>query len=309
MNQLQAMRVFTRVVDVGSFSLAGKQLGISPAAVTRSINMLEAHLNMRLLNRSTRSNSLTEAGKIYLDGCRTVIEKLDELDSELFRATRDPGGQLRIAAPAAFANTELTSALAEYRLLNPRVEFEVVTYDTAIDLIEGGFDVSFTTDRHQIGANLISRPLTSVQHSLVAAPGWIRRNGAPGAPNELPEHHLLATADHPKALELVMAGASYRIHFRGPLSASHYSVVRSAAIDGMGIALLPELSIAPDIANGRLVRILENCSFNCPGAELRLVYSGRKYLSVKVRNFIDFVVERYRTNCDAQSGQLIAAAA
>ncbi|WP_321865857.1 LysR family transcriptional regulator [Paraburkholderia tropica] len=309
MNQLQAMRVFTRVVDVGSFSLAGKQLGISPAAVTRSVNMLEAHLNMRLLNRSTRSNSLTEAGKIYLDGCRTVIEKLDELDSELFRATRDPGGQLRIAAPAAFANTELTSALADYRLVNPRVEFEVVTFDTAIDLIEGGFDVSFTTDRHQIGANLISRPLMSVQHSLVAAPGWIHRNGAPASPDDLSELHLLASADHPKALELEMAGASYRINFRGPLSASHYCVARSAAIDGMGIALLPEPTVASDIASGKLVRVLESCSLTYPGSELRLVYSDRKYLSVKVRNFIDFVVKRYRTNCNSQSGQLIAAAA
>ncbi|WP_321853966.1 LysR family transcriptional regulator [Paraburkholderia tropica] len=309
MNQLQAMRVFTRVVDVGSFSLAGKQLGISAAAVTRSINMLEAHLNMRLLNRSTRSNSLTEAGKIYLEGCRTVIEKLDELDSDIFRATRDPGGQLRIAAPAAFANTELTSALSAYRLENPRVEFEIVTYDTTIDLIEGGFDVSFTTDRQQISANLISRPLMSVQQSLVAAPSWIRRNCVPVSPDELPELHLLATADHPKTLELEMEGESYRVTFRGPLSASHYSVARAAAIEGMGIALLPEPTISADIACGRLVRILDRCSFNYPGAELRLVYSGRKYLSVKVRNFIDFVVERYRSGSHLQSSPPIAAAA
>ncbi|WP_321937522.1 LysR family transcriptional regulator [Paraburkholderia sp. J8-2] len=309
MDQLQAMRVFTRVVDVGSFSLAGKRLGISASAVTRSINMLEAHLNMRLLNRSTRSNSLTEAGKIYLDGCRTVIEKLDELDSELFRATRDPGGHLRIAAPAAFANTELTSALGEYRLENPRVEFEIVTYDTTIDLIEGGFDVSFTTDRHQISANLISRPLMSVQQSLVAAPSWLRRNRDPASPDDLPELQLLATADHPKTLEIEMAGTSYRVNFRGPLSASHYSVVRAAAIQGMGIALLPEPTVAADIACGKLVRVLEGCSFNYPGAELRLVYSGRKYLSVKVRSFIDFVVERYRNSCHLQSSPLIAGAA
>lgn len=303
------MRVFTRVVDVGSFSVAGKQLGISAAAVTRSINMLEAHLNMRLLNRSTRSNSLTEAGKIYLDGCRTVIEKLDELDSELFRATRDPGGQLRIAAPAAFANTELTSALAAYRMDNPRVEFEIVTYDTTIDLIEGAFDVSFTTDRQQVSANLISRPLMSVQHSLVAAPSWIRRNFTPTSPDDLPESHLLSTADHPKTLDLEMAGIPYRINFRGPLSASHYSVARTAAIEGMGIALLPEPTVAADIARGTLIRVLESCSFNYPGAELRLVYSGRKYLSVKVRNFIDFVVERYRNGGHLQSNPLIAAAA
>jgi DNA-binding transcriptional LysR family regulator len=307
MNHLQAMRVFTRVVDAGSFSHAGKQLGLSPAAVTRNINTLEAHLNMRLLNRSTRRNSLTEAGKIYLDGCRMVIEKLDKLDSELFRATRDPGGQLRIAAPAAFADTELISALAEYCLLNPRIEFDIVTYDKAIDLIEGAFDVSFTTDRNQVSTILISRRLTTIQDSLVAAPSWIRRHGVPISPTDLPEIYLLATADHPKALELEMEGTAYRINFRGPLSTTHYSVARSAAIDGMGIALLPEPAVASDIANGKLMRVLEHCTLTYPGTELSVVYSGRKYLSVKVKNFIEFVVDRYRTKSQIQSGSLIAA--
>ena len=101
------MRVFTRVVDLASFNLAARQLGMSAAAVTRSVSMLEAHLNMRLLNRTTRSLSLTEVGKEYLDGCRTIIEKLDEMESNLVQTTRDPRGTLRIATPMTFATSGL----------------------------------------------------------------------------------------------------------------------------------------------------------------------------------------------------------
>lgn len=103
MNQLQAMRVFTRVVDLTSFSLAAKQLGMSAAAVTRSISMLEAHLNMRLLNRSTRRLSLTEAGQAYVDGCRTIIQQLDTIEESLVRSTRDLSGTLRVAASTTYA--------------------------------------------------------------------------------------------------------------------------------------------------------------------------------------------------------------
>jgi DNA-binding transcriptional LysR family regulator len=121
MNQLQAMRVFTRVVDLASFNLAARQLGMSAAAVTRSVSMLEAHLNMRLLNRTTRSLSLTEVGKEYLDGCRTIIEKLDEMESNLVQTTRDPRGTLRIATPMTFATSGLGNLLASYRTLHPRI--------------------------------------------------------------------------------------------------------------------------------------------------------------------------------------------
>ncbi|HYS63598.1 MAG TPA: LysR family transcriptional regulator, partial [Paraburkholderia sp.] len=124
MNQLQAMRVFARVVDLGSFHLAAKQLGISAATATRSVRILEEHLNMRLLNRSTRSLSLTDAGRLYPDGCRAVIEKLDEVESDLVRTTRDPGGTLRIAAPTTFAADGLGAVTASYRAANPRVCFD-----------------------------------------------------------------------------------------------------------------------------------------------------------------------------------------
>lgn len=296
MNQLQAMRVFTRVVDLSSFSLAGKQLGMSAAAVTRSVGMLEAHLNMRLLNRSTRSLSLTEAGRLYLDGCRAVIEKLDEVESDLVRATRDPSGVLRIAAPSVFASGALTALLSAYRGVNPRVDFDVTAYDSHIDMIEGGFDVCFATDRQQVNASLVSRKLTSVKEIVVASPGYLARKGVPHTPAELVEHDLLAVSDAPRNWEFADAEGQQRVNANGPLTASGYATVRAAALADMGVALLLLPLVADDIARGTLLPVLNAFDVNGGMQHVSIVYSGRNYLTMKVRSFIDFAVEQFRTH-------------
>jgi DNA-binding transcriptional LysR family regulator len=296
MNQLLAMRVFTRVVDLSSFNLAGKQLGMSAAAVTRSVGMLEAHLNMRLLNRSTRSLSLTEAGRLYLDGCRAVIDKLDEVESELVRATRDPSGVLRIAAPAVFASSGLPAVLGAYRAMNPRVEFDVTAYDTHIDLIEGGFDVCFATDRQSVNASLVSRKLTSVKEILVATPAWLARHGEPRKPAELADHGLLAISDAPRAWEFSNAEGVQRVNVNGPMTANGYATVRAAALADMGIALLPLPLVADDLARGALLPVLNAFDVNVGVQHISIVYSGRNYLTMKIRSFIDFAVEQFRTS-------------
>ncbi|MCX5544713.1 LysR family transcriptional regulator [Paraburkholderia sp. CNPSo 3076] len=295
MNQLQAMRVFTRVVDLSSFNLAGKQLGMSAAAVTCSVGMLEAHLNMRLLNRSTRSLSLTEAGRLYLDGCRAVIEKLDEVESELVRATRDPSGVLRIAAPAVFASSGLPAVLGAYRAVNPRVEFDVTAYDTHIDLIEGGFDVCFATDRQSVNASLVSRKLTSIKEMLVPTPAWLARHGMPRDPAELAGHGLLAVSDAPRHWEFSNAEGVQRINVNGPMTANGYATVRAAALADMGIAL-PLPLVADDLARGALLPVLNAFDVNGGMQHISIVYSGRNCLTMKIRSFIDFAVEQFRTN-------------
>lgn len=300
MNQLQAMRVFTRVVDLNSFSLAGKQLGMSAAAVTRSVGMLEAHLNMRLLNRSTRSLSLTEAGRLYLDGCRAVIDKLDEIESELVRATRDPSGVLRIAAPAVFANSGLATLLGAYRASNPRVDFDITAYDAHIDMIEGGFDVCFATDRQPVNASLVSRKITSVKEIAVASPAYLSRRGAPRTPGDLAQHDLLAVSDAPRSWEFSNDDGAQRVNANGPLTANSYAMVRTAALANMGIALLPLPIVADDIARGVLVPVLNQFDVNGGLQHISIVYSGRNYLTMKVRSFIDFAVEQFRANA-AQS--------
>ncbi len=295
MNQLQAMRVFTRVVDLESFNLAARQLGMSAAAVTRSVGMLEAHLNMRLLNRTTRSLSLTEAGREYLDGCRTIIEKLDEIESNLVRTTRDPRGTLRIAASMNFAAGELGELLAAYRLQHPRVGFDVTTFDTHIDMVEGGYDVCFSDDRRLASATLVSRPLTMVGEVLVASPEYLQRHGTPCTPAALNEHSLLTVSDGTaRTWEFADRDGVSRIYTGQALASSGSAMVRMAALSHMGIALLPEPLVAPDIERGDLVTLLDGYAANGGPRNIAILYPGRNYLSMKVRSFIDFAVGRYR---------------
>ena len=132
--------------------------------------LLQAHLNMRLLNRTSRGLSLTEIGKDYLNGCREIIGKLDELESNLMRASRDRSGTRRIAAPMTFVTSGLGALLASYRTLHPRIDFDVTTFDTHVDMVEGGYDVCFSDDRQLASATLVSRRLTSIDEMVVASP-------------------------------------------------------------------------------------------------------------------------------------------
>ncbi|MEQ5841107.1 LysR family transcriptional regulator [Paraburkholderia acidicola] len=296
MNQLQAMRAFIRVVDLASFNLAARQLGMSAAAVTRSIGTLEAHLNVRLLNRTTRSLSLTDMGKEYLDGCRAIVEKLDEVESNLVQTTRDPCGTLRIASTMTFSTTSLGILLASYRALHPRVNFDVTTFDTHVDMIEGGFDVCFSDDRRLASSTLVSRTLATVDDVVVASPAYLMRCGTPRDPSALARHDLLAISDGlSRTWEFSGVDGIQRVSAGNALTTTSHATARAAALNHMGIALLPRPLITDDLAHGALVPVLEPFAVNGGAHQVSILYSGRNYLSMKVRSFIDFVVNRYRS--------------
>lgn len=296
MNQLQAMRAFIRVVDLASFNLAARQLGMSAAAVTRSIGTLEAHLNVRLLNRTTRSLSLTEVGKEYLEGCREVVEKLDEIESNLVHTTRDPSGTLRIASTMTFSTTGLATLLASYRAQHPRVSFDVTTFDTDIDMIDGRFDVCFSDDRSLSSSTLVSRTLTSIDDLVVASPVYLARRGTPRDLSALGGHELLAISDGlSRTWEFVNADGIQRVSAGNTFMATSHPMARAAALNHMGLALLPRPLIADDLAQGTLVPVLEQFAVNGGSHHISIVYPGRNYLSMKVRSFIDFVVGQYRS--------------
>lgn len=312
MNQLQAMRIFLRVVDLSSFHLAARQLGISAAAVTRSVSTLEAHLNARLLNRSTRSLSLTEAGRHYVDGCRAILAQVDEVESELMRTTHDPMGSLRIAAPSTFAATGLGVLLQAYRTMHPRVDFDITTYDARIDLIDGGFDLSFSVDRQLNNSSLVSRQLTFIKEIAVASPAYLSRRGKPKAPTDLAQHDLLTLCDgSPRLWEFSDGDDVFRLTPHGALSASSCTMVRAAALENMGIAVLPAAFVENDLANGTLMPVLSQYQINGGPQRLSIIYPSRSYLSTKVRSFIDFVVGQYRspTLAPAEPATLLRAVA
>jgi DNA-binding transcriptional LysR family regulator len=295
MNQLQTMRVFTRVVDLASFSLAARELGMSPATVTRSVSALESHLNTRLLNRNTRGLALTEIGTAYLEGCREIIAKIDQLESNLVEVTRDPSGTLRVAAAVTFATSELCPLLTAYRAQYPRVDFDVTTFDTRFDMVEGAFDVCFSDDRNLNGATLVSRPLTIVKDIAVATPNYLARHGVPDNPSVLNDHALLAVSDGESRMwEFADAQRAYRVSTGHALKANSCAMVRAAALQHMGIAMLPFPVVADDVSRGALMPVLEPFEMNGGPRQISILYSGRNNLSMKVRSLIDFSVARYR---------------
>jgi DNA-binding transcriptional LysR family regulator len=296
MNQLQAMRVFTRVADLASFNLAARQLGMSASAVTRSVSMLETHLNMRLLNRTTRHVSLTDIGNEYLEGCREILAKIEEMESNLVEVTRDPGGTLRIAAEVTFATSELCPLLATYRAKHPRVDLDVTAFDTHFGMSEGDFDVYFSDDRNFTGSTLVSRPLASVKDIAVATPSYLARHGAPCDPSALNDHGLLAVSDGAsRSWEFADAERVFRVSTSSAIKASSCALVRDAALNHMGIAMLPLPVVRDYLSHGALVPVLEQFEVNGGPRQVSILYSGRNYLSMKVRSFVDFAVSTYPT--------------
>jgi DNA-binding transcriptional LysR family regulator len=305
MNQIHAMRVFVRVVDLGSFANAAKQMSLSPAAVTRSVSMLESQVKMRLLNRSTRSLSLTDAGRLYLDGCRQIIQKMDEVESNLTHASCDPSGVIRIAVPELFAAGEFSALLAAYRV-NRRVAFDVTVYERHVNMIEGGFDVCLTTSNDTIGATLISRRLTSVRDIAVATPIYLTLRGTPSDPKALIHHDLLTVDNGLPGWAFVDKATNRRVLPENILSSASCAMVREAALAHMGIAFLPRSRVAEDLARGAFKEVLAGCDTGRAGQDISIVYSGRNRLSMKVRAFIDFATDYFRPVHDAGNLRIVA---
>ncbi|MGF6902335.1 DNA-binding transcriptional LysR family regulator [Paraburkholderia sp. GAS348] len=287
--------------------MAARQGGMSTAAVTRCVSMLEAHMNTRLLNRNTRSLSLTEIGKGYFKGCCSLIEQLEELESSLLQASREVRGTLRVAAPTGFVASGLAELLAGYQAVHPRVDFDVTTFDTRIYFVEGGFDVCFFEDRHSASSTLVSRHLTVVEEIVVASPTYLGRRGTPTDPPSLVGHCLLAITDGAtRAWEFAVASGVYRVGLGSGMTTTNSLLVREAALNHMGIALLPASLVREDIRSGALVRLLQKFEVNGGPRHFSLLYSGPSNLPRKVRTFIDYTVAHYRTPENAVSLRAVA---
>ena len=294
MDHIQAMRVFVQVAENQSFRRAAQQLTVSNALATRAIAMLEAQLHVRLLNRTTRTLSLTEAGAQYLEGCRSLLEELDQLESTISCNDGEPGGTLRVVAAGGLSMTSLTSLLDGYRKRYPKVKLHVTLSEKRIDLVEGGFDVGLVTGAMATtGAELIERPLATNPMIAVASPAYLRQHEAPESPEDLTQHGFIGLPQETR-------GATWGFRHRNGVSQSvklepSYTVnsalmVRQAALAGMGPAIVPQDVAAADLKEGTLVRLIPDYSIDDPEVSMSLVYPSRKYLAAKTRFFIEYVL-------------------
>ncbi|AXL49466.1 LysR family transcriptional regulator [Paraburkholderia caffeinilytica] len=301
MNQLQAMRVFINVAETMSFGHAAANLGISNAMATRYLEQLEAHLNTRLVNRNTRSLSLTEEGAMYAKCCRTILDDIEEMESIAIRGSIEPSGTLRVAAGASFSLSSLTPLLQQYLLKYPKVKLSLTLLHQHVDFVREGFDVGIVMPNQISGTTLIKRPLLSVRPITVASPGYLDTNGTPSTPSDLTAHTFLTLSSAALDGDWVFVAPDQqetRVALDVALAVNNALMLRHAALAGMGIAVLPEHHVLDDLRSGTLKPLLTNYRITNADKELALVYADRRHISAKTRSFVDFSVDWFRINAD-----------
>ncbi|AOY95530.1 LysR family transcriptional regulator [Cupriavidus sp. USMAA2-4] len=294
MDRLQSMRVFTKVVELGSFARAAQQLEMSNAVVTRYVADLESHLGTRLLNRTTRSLSLTDAGETYLQRCQQILEDLDEAEGLVTARSQSLSGTLRLVTPVMFGLHLLPALMARFQQRYPEVVFDVMLSDRNVDIVEEGRDVAVMLSDLGLGPHLVARPLVSAEIVMCASPGYLRAHPPLTHPRELSQHSCIAMRLTGLDTEWTLTGpeGELTVPVRASLLCSNAELAHQAALADLGVAMLGSYVVRPEIEAGRLVHVLPQ--YQLPRRDVSVVYPSRKFLPTKVRAFIDFLVDEAR---------------
>lgn len=294
MDQFSAMHTFRRVVDLGSFSAAAQQAGVSHTQLSRQVKNLERHLGTQLLHRTTRRLQPTEAGLLFYRHCVQILEQMQAMALELSEHQGQPTGTLRLGVATAFAELELGEWLPAFVEHHPQLQIELHCSDRFVDLLEEDIDLCLRVTDHLPDSSLVARKLASSEVVLVAAPGYLARQGAPASLAALAERPLLGYSQlpHPQRLQLRSAnGEWHSVSMPGRLSANSPMALRAAAIAGLGIASFDRFIVQDALRDGRLERVLPE--WTQPARALHAVYPQSRYLAPKVRALLDFVQVHY----------------
>jgi DNA-binding transcriptional LysR family regulator len=293
MDRFAALEAFVRVAETGSFSEAARQLRTSKSAVSRHVAALEADLGVRLLQRTTRSLTLTEAGRGYVERASRILSDLVEADQSVSRMQDAPRGHLRISAPMSFGFLHLASAIPDFLARHDEVKIELTMSDRFVDLVDEGFDLAVRIGSLQ-DSSLVARRLAPIRRVICASPAYLRLRGTPTSPDDLKAHDCIgySGAGPPQEWRFVdAAGRPWPVAVGGRLTANNGDAVRAAALGGTGIASLPTFIVGRDLKDGRLAAFLD--TFVPQDLSLNAVYPHARHLSPKVRAFVDFLAERF----------------
>ena len=291
-DRLEAIRIFSQVVESMSFVRAAERLNLSNTAVSRHVAELERHLQTRLLHRTTRRISLTETGRVFHERCVQILAELDEAEREAAQQATEPRGTIHLTTSINFGTHQVTPAIATFLARHPHVNFDVSLSDRIVDIIEEGFDLAI-----RIGGtgreNLVARKLGETRLLACAAPAYLARHRAPSVPEDL-MHHNCITYEYAIRDAWAFRDAADREHavrVAGSLNSNNSDLNVEAAVEGLGIVLEPDFVVAPGLKNGTLVRVLQ--SFEAAALPIYAVYPSRRFLPAKVRVFVDFLAERF----------------
>jgi len=294
MNEFGAIPVFVAVVESGGFSAAARVLGISKSAVSKRINRLEAHLGLRLIYRTTRKLSLTEAGERYFNHAVEAMRAAGQAEDAVTQLQGEPQGQLRISSPMSFGRLHIAPMIPKLLQRYHKLQIDLVMDDRKVDLVAAGFDVAI---RAQSGAmpdsTLIARKLAPLRQVLCASPDYIHRRGLPLAPGDLSGHNCVLYSYSSDASEWILQdeGSSQTVQVSGNYQVNNSEALLEALRQGMGIGRLPTFVAGPDLLSGRLVKLFE--PYNIPDHAFYAVFPQREYLPAKVRAFLDFASEYF----------------
>lgn len=289
MDRLTALTVFRRTVDVGSFAEAGRQLGLSPAAISKNISELEAHLSARLLHRTTRRMSLTEAGTLYYERVVRILDDLAEADSALGPMQNQARGLLRVSAPMTWTLFGLSAALPAFLERYPDVSIDLHMDDRRTDIVREGYDIAIRGSDQLEDSSLIARKLTTLQHVVCGAPAYFERTGRPATPTDLRRHECVqfTWSGHPDEWVFSKGEQETRIPVDGRYKVTSSLAVRDALRAGIGLSLIPRLYVREDLKQGRLCTVLDD--WRTVETGVYAVYPSRRHVVEKVRAFLDFL--------------------
>lgn len=292
MDKLDSLRAFVKVVELGSFSEAGRQLRLSRSAISKYVGELEESLGVQLLNRTTRHASPTEAGQTYFERAMTILADIDAADQAVAQAQSSPRGLLRVNAPMSFGTLQLGPAVADFMASCPELQIQLVLSDDQVDPMQGGFDVTLRIADLE-SSSLIARKIVAIDRAVCASPDYLKEHGTPKLPEDLRKHALLTYG-------FLLTGNQWKLtgkdgdHWIQPswtLCVNNAEVLRDAAMRGRGIALLPTFIAGDALRAGTLQRVLT--SYTAPPLTLYAIYPPTRHLAMKVRLFIDFLVARF----------------
>jgi len=287
MNITRAMQVYMAVCEHQGFAAAGRMLNISKAMVSRQISQLEDHLNVRLLNRTTRKISLTESGLTYLDHCREIMEQIGSMEDHLGQMSQVPQGILRVSVPQYYGQYYIVPLMAEFLRLYPEVRLDLMLSDHFVDLVQERFDMVVRIG-DPLENTLIARKISQTCHGLYAAPAYVEKYGIPQSPEALKEHKCLVYEQgmnlRPWCFGSVELLPPYTI------KSNSGEALSQMAADGLGLAFLPDILMKNHLDNGRVIEItLDKAPESSP---ILALYPSKSYMPLKLRVFIDFLVER-----------------
>lgn len=292
MGQLESMHIFTKVVEAGGITKAAEQLNLAKSAVSKRLSELEQQLGIKLINRTTRTSSLTEAGQSYFIKCKLILEEVDDLNCHVSAIHQELNGTIKLAVPLTFGVMHLVPALDDFSKAHPKLKLDIDFSDRKVDLVEEGIDLAIRIG-NLTSSTLQAKAIAPIHHVLCASPAYLAEHGNPSTPNALKSHQLLRYRQQP------LSGVELRDNKNQAITvpmethciANNGDFLKAMAVSGHGIIFMPTFIVWEELAKGTLLPIMSDYHFNSVHAYA--LYPKTRYLPQKVRKLIDFLSDYF----------------